>query len=78
MRFNSLDEAMLEQNVALDPFPALARPGISLACTLNRLANPNNSVLDKRRLAAFDPPSIFLSSKSYRVLGFVSELLTSL
>lgn len=69
---------MLEQNVALNPFPALAGSGISLARALNRLANPNGCVLDESRLAAFDPSSVFLTSQPNRILRLVSELLAGL
>lgn len=69
---------MLEQHVALDPFPALARSSISFTCALSRLANPDYSILDESRLAAFDPPGVLLSSKSYWILRLVPELLASL
>lgn len=73
-----LDQAVLEVDVARDPFPAFTRTGVGLAGALDGLADPDGGVLDESRLAAVDVPRIALAAKANRVLRLGVKLLAYL
>ena len=71
------NESSLKQDVAFDPFPALAGSSISLTGTLDWLSNPNGSILNKRRLGRIEIASVALTAQTNWVLWLMTQLLAS-
>lgn len=73
-----LDEAVLDKDVAGDPFPALALASVGLGSALLGLANPHGRVLDQSRLVAVNVSRVAVSPEANRVGRLGAKLLARL
>lgn len=76
-RLYFLDQAVLEQNICLDPLPAMTGARILVTGALDRLADPDSGILNERRRGSVDIARVLVATEANWVLGLGTELLAS-